>query len=1102
MLEKQFKIYSNSIIKYSKIVIIIWIIFTLLMLPFSNLLFKETSYDISSSVIPKNSMEYQASHIYAQEFPSQNSNVSANIILIENASLNDTKNIKLIWKLTNELENNSIIKKYDGNISDILIVERDIIKEGTNYTYKIYNSTSILLKNIKNSFNILYNYTLEIKNYEIFIYNAEKNIYENITNLINITNKTLLLEFGLPSYYVHVFLYVYDKTKNINISNEYALKYTINFIENNISIMKTFLISYIYNFSKIWNYSLTNVSQYLNVEEYSIGITIYNSSFSSFYVNNNTLRFFDILYKYFNVTNFQNSTLILKFSLNYIINNLENTELKRYLPVSVRDFVLETYNSSASLNLTLNITREFLGNNYTRLENIYGSNFTYSIFNLSNVYNFTYNKYLNYIKSNGTLINFTSFLNINIEDLLKFSLNGSIYYNSANITYNWAKNYFNGYPFLNIQTSLRDYILKYNYTDIDELENETFLNGNFSSYPFIPGPYVYHSFVGYKYNVSMILITTNDSAPVNLTYTIGNIAKKVLGDNLEYLIAGSAAMESQLTSDTNLGLLRALFIGIIVSLLISIIFFRSPVAGILPLTIFGMSAIDGMGINGILYKYVLNSQISFITPTLLLILLLGLSTDYTVYMLSRYRNELRKGNEKPSETMTEWSGHAIFTSGLTVILSYITLWLFDVPLFGDSGLTNAISITITVIMALTLIPSITYLLNKRMFWPSKIDSHKNEIIMEKIYHVDRKYYKHLIIIFIILVVIGLIFYISIPTNMDVFDLVPHQSGINAVIAINNSFGGDAVFQNYIILKFNNTILKDGKIDKYAINVSNNLENYLLQSKNVSMVFGLGHPFGNYELYKNSSILANETFEKYRLNYVGIDNKTILIIYRSSIISWDNREVMYTGYLDKSLKNIIPSNITYYVGGLSQGLYDAQIHTNDAFYSIIPILTVAAFFILLIQFNSIFTPLRLILMVLGSVLISLSISYVIFYFIMKMPILVLLPLFVFVTLLAVGLDYDIFMITRVREEVMKGKDDSEGIHTSLKENGYVISILGLILFSTFASLYFSSIGIIQEIGVGLGLGVIIDTYISWMFFIPSVMLWMKRYNWWPSEYKKF
>ena len=322
MLEKQFKIYSNSIVKYSKIIILIWIIFTLLMLPFSNLLFKETSYDISSSVIPKNSMEYQASNIYAQEFPSQNSNVSANLILIENASLNDSKNIKLIWNLTNELENNSIIKKYNGNVSDILIVERNIIKEGTNYTYKIYNSTLILLKNIKNSFNILYNSTLEIKNYEIFIYNTEKNLYKNITNFVNITNKTLLLEFGLPSYYVHVFLYVYGKTKNVSISNEYALKKTINFIENNISIMKTFLISYIYNFSKIWNYSLTNVSQYLNVEEYSIGITIYNSSFSSYYINNNTLRFFDILYKYFNVTNFQNSTLILQFSLNYIINNL------------------------------------------------------------------------------------------------------------------------------------------------------------------------------------------------------------------------------------------------------------------------------------------------------------------------------------------------------------------------------------------------------------------------------------------------------------------------------------------------------------------------------------------------------------------------------------------------------------------------------------------------------------------------------------------------------------------------------------------------------------------------------------------------------------
>ncbi|MGC8584661.1 MAG: MMPL family transporter [Thermoplasmata archaeon] len=1100
MLEKQFHAYSNKIIKYSRIIIIIWVIFTLSMLPFSTLLFKETSYDISSSVIPTNSMEYKASELYAQEFPSQNENVSANLILIENASYNNSENVRILWNLTQMLENNNMIKKYDGNVSDILIVEKNIINEGTNSTFKIYNYTKYLLSGIKNSFDLLYNGTEMVKKYEVFLYDTEKNVYANMTDFINITNRTLMIEFGLPDYFVHVFLYAYQKTNNINISDEYALKYTVNFINNNISIMKEFLDSYIYNFSAIWNYSMTNVSHYLNVEQYSIGMTVTNSSFSSRYYGNETLQFFDILYKNFNVTDYTNHTRIVDFSLNYIADELKNSPLQNYIPVSINNFVFEVYNTSASVNLTYSLTEIYLGNNYTMFSRMYGNDFLEKLINVSNIFNFTYNGYYNFIKTNETVKNFTSLLYIGIKDLIKNSINGSVYENSVNISYNWSRRYFYENPLINVNPSLKQYISEYNYSDLNILENRTFTEGNFSDYPFIPGPYIFHQFIGYRDNVSMILVTTNSSAPVNVTTLIDSISHSVLKNKIGYLIAGTTAMETQLTSESNIGLFRALIIGIVVSLVISMLFFRSPVSGIFPLTVFGMSAIDGLGLNGLLYKYILKAQVSFITPTLLLILLLGLSTDYTVYMLARYRNEMRKGKPNPTNIMTEWAGHAIFTSGLTVILSYITLWLFDVPLFGDSGLTNAISISIAVIFALTFIPAITFILNKKLFWPSRLTLKSDDTIMERISGIDRKYYKHLIGIFVILVIIGFAFYVSIPTNMDVFDLVPHQSGINSVIMINNSFNGDMIFQGYILLKFNNTVLQNNNVSDYAMKVSNYVENYLLDSKNVSMVFGVNHPFGNFIINQNDvSPFTNQTIREYQLSYVGIDNRTVLIQYRASTISWNNGEVMFAGYLDRALKDVLPSNVTYYVGGLSQGLYDAQTHTNSAFYSILPILAIAAFFILLIQFNAVFTPLRLILMVLGSVLISLSISYVIFHFVMDLPILVLLPLFVFVTLLAVGLDYDIFMITRVREEVMNGKDDSTGIDISLRENGYVISILGLILFATFSSLYFSSIGIIQEIGIGLGLGVIIDTYVSWMFFIPAVMLLMKKYNWWPSKY---
>ena len=84
--------------------------------------------------------------------------------------------------------------------------------------------------------------------------------------------------------------------------------------------------------------------------------------------------------------------------------------------------------------------------------------------------------------------------------------------------------------------------------------------------------------------------------------------------------------------------------------------------------------------------------------------------------------------------------------------------------------------------------------------------------------------------------------------------------------------------------------------------------------------------------------------------------------------------------------------------------------------------------------------------------------------------------------------------------MKGMDNNNAIKDSIKETGGVIIVLGSLLFATFGALYFSGIGIMEEIGVGLALGVLIDTFVSWMFFVPVIMAIMNKYNWWPSKMK--
>jgi len=263
------------------------------------------------------------------------------------------------------------------------------------------------------------------------------------------------------------------------------------------------------------------------------------------------------------------------------------------------------------------------------------------------------------------------------------------------------------------------------------------------------------------------------------------------------------------------------------------------------------------------------------------------------------------------------------------------------------------------------------------------------------------------------------------------------------------------------------------------------------------------PFGTYVPYNYSGIpsIYVDDYRNQSLTFVGTDSRYIMIDFQLSDLAWLSSSSSVVSSLPSVISSAGGNIVSSDVGGLTQGLNDAYSYTSSSFEKMVPILCIAIFAILLLQLGSVFTPIRLILMVLASVVISLVIAYAIDIFALSYPIIIFLPLFTVVTLLAVGLDYDIFMVARVREEVIKGKSDADGIRTSITENGGVITTLGILLFVTFGSLVFSDVGIITEMGIGLALGVLVDTFVSWPFFVPSIMLYLEKYNWWPSKLSK-
>ncbi len=989
---------------HRKKIIIIWVVLFLVMLPFASLLFSETSYNLTNSIVTKNSMSYRASAIFDTQFPSSSAGgVSSLIIVTNNTPVTEAKYSHDLQNLTNRL--NSYLQTVPGYT-------------GITSIYGLENST--LGKTVPGL-------KLELSGTAQLI-NGTTSYYSSINNTIG-------FEYGLPLLYLENY-----STTN---SNRSAYNYTIEEAHQLPSI-SSLAIEFVNTFSHYWN--TTSVSAPLTHMSNSVNSTLGNATFDTYASG---YPVYPIMTAIHNVTLFDS----------YFANQ-----------------------SSATYNASLAIIA-----------------MSYS--------------------SDPTAANLiTSGLSISIPDFTRDALNlgmkpssTSVKNLSSSFLINATESVFAHNPLISVNPASISKFIPYLYTTNATIAiQQEMSDSNFPNYPILPSPYVYHQFVGYDNSTTIIIASFNQDTSASLITAIDNLTSTYTSTipHSVYLVAGSSALNNQLAGESLNGMAKALIIGIVLSVLIIGLFFRSPIAAFIPLLIFGFSAVISMGINGLIYKYVLHSSISFITPTLLLILILGLTSDYIVYIMSRYRQELRKNSPDPIPESAQWAGHAVFTSGLTVALSYLVLWIANVPIFSDSGLTNAIGVTVSIMLANTLLIALLSTFGKKLFWPSKIVANKKfpfEHSMTKIAGSVIRNKSKVAVIFVLFALFGLYVYATTPSSMDVFSLVPSSSGIQALQQVNDSFHGDFFDRGYVILNFTAPLIINGQYNSTEMKQVTSVEAALINDSAISQVYGPTYPFG---YYVNASMIASYPAQDSSLYYqyindsIGQNPDYAMITFQLSQVAWNSYSSAAVNNLPGVMSNA-PGvhDYTYEIGGLTQGLNDAYSYTAQTFSKMVPILALAVFVVLMIQLSSLLTPVRLIIMVMASVLVSLAVTYIIYFNILKLPILIFLPLFSFITLLAVGLDYDIFMITRAREAVIKGMSNEEAIRTSVVENGGVIITLGLLLFAIFFSLIFSGIGIIQEIGTGLALGVIVDTFISWPFFVPAIMLIMKRYNWWPSKVGK-
>lgn len=532
----------------------------------------------------------------------------------------------------------------------------------------------------------------------------------------------------------------------------------------------------------------------------------------------------------------------------------------------------------------------------------------------------------------------------------------------------------------------------------------------------------------------------------------------------------------------------------IVVVCILLVVYRSPILWIFPL----FSAVLALG-AAVLIIYplakhnilTLNGQ----SQGILSVLVIGAGTDYALLLTSRYREELHTYDGRVAAMSRAWRGaaSAIGASATTVIIGLMCLTLGELNSDRSLGPVCAIGIFCTVAVMLTFLPVFLVLFGRWIFWPRvpRAD-HLTDLATHGMWgrfagSLGRNARRSWIVTAVVLVACvaavstlkagGLAVTDSFTAKPDallgqkIFD-ANFDAGAGAPAEITTALAStDAVMA--AVSKVPGVATEPGSV---CVAIDYGKLAQLIKSGAAGSIPRTGCPPAQLQVSPvDGRILINATLtHRYDTTQATDTVKAIRAVVRA---------VPGAGAL---------------VGGSSAINYDTQQASRHDRNLIIPIVLLVILVVLALLLRALIAPLLLIATVVLSFTAALGVSAVafnhVFHFANADP---SFPLFAFVFLVALGIDYNIFLMTRVREETFE-HGTRDGILRGLAVTGGVITSAGVVLAATFVVLGVLPIVGLAEIGFAVAFGVLLDTFLVRSILVPALGYDIGRRIWWPSK----
>ncbi len=541
---------------------------------------------------------------------------------------------------------------------------------------------------------------------------------------------------------------------------------------------------------------------------------------------------------------------------------------------------------------------------------------------------------------------------------------------------------------------------------------------------------------------------------------------------------------------------------LLVVALILIVVYRSPVLWIIPL----LSALFSLTLaSGLVYYLALNDIIKLNGQSqgILSVLVLGASTDYALLLISRYREELRHDEDKYHAMKAAWLGswEPIAASAGTVAVGLLCLQLSELKSNAGLGPVGAVGVIAALVVTLTFLPAI-------MLIPS-------------------------ILFFPFLPFLGLIrFFVErkgkkwpIESGRWIFwPFIPHFG--SEIVEIKGLWGK--------VARFVGRNARKAWIASTAILLVMAYGITTLQAEGVSNVDVFTNrdakPIVGIQVLENHDLVPPSVDATVVTNAASIDEVKRVIDGSLGVAESTPRfEVTDTGPVPLVVDGVAAIDVTFkateddsvvqnyvkklreavhevdgadaLVGGNAPANFDVQEASRRDRAIIIPVILVVITLILMLLLRSILAPILLIGTVVLSFGATMGVSAFVFNNIFNFPGAdASYPLFSFVFLVALGIDYNIFLMTRVREESIK-LGTHEGILKALAVTGGVITSAGIILAATFAVLGILPLVFLAELGFAVAFGVLLDTMLVRSILVPALSHDIGKKIWWPSKLAK-